>query len=190
MSITWSETKTMETITSWSDSLLSSPSSYWAANKVAIVREGKEISPSLQNTLIWLTHKRPSDHKSADPVGPLCLVCLYMYTWSLWGFLTLLPFPFVFPLSLLLPPPPSTPLPLLFGAFETSEYRHVQSFGGPRGLRFQTEGENKETRQCPRCKSYLPVTTGEKLLNITKRLDRRRRSEDCLVCCAHNHTVS
>lgn len=86
---------------------------------VAIVREGKGISPSLQKTLIWLTHKRPSDHKSTDPVGPLCLVCLYMYTSSLWGFRTLRPFPFVFPLSLLPPPPPlpppSTPLPLPFG---------------------------------------------------------------------------
>lgn len=88
--------------------------------RVSIVRKGKGISPTLPQTLIWLTHKRPSDHKSIDPVGPLCLVCLYMCTLSLWGFLTLLPFPFVSPLYLLPPPlPPSSPThPLLFGVLK------------------------------------------------------------------------
>lgn len=56
---------------------------------------------------------------------------------SPWGLLTLLPFPFVFPLSLLLLPLPPilTPLPLPFAVFQTSEYRRVLSFGAPRGPR-------------------------------------------------------
>lgn len=81
---------------------------------------------------------------------------------SPWGLLTLLPFPFVFPLSLLLLPLPPilTPLPLPFAVFQTSEYRRVLSFGAPRGPEIQTEGENKEPLQCPRCRSYLALPLG------------------------------
>ena len=194
----WAETKTIKTISKLkclTEALCYHPTPLTQLPiRVAILVEGKGISPSPQKTLIWLTHKRPSDHKRSDPVGPLCLVCMYMYTWSLWGFLTLLPFPLR--LSFI-PSPSSSSSASSFSSsssaarcFETSECRHVQSFGGPRGPRSRQRERNKETPQCPRYKSYLTITIGEKLLNITKRLDRQRRSEECLVCCSHNHTVS
>lgn len=97
------------------------------------------------------------------------------------GFLTLLPFPFVSPLSLLFPPPPSPPpllLSLLFGVFESSDYRHVLSFGGPRGLRSRQREKIKKIYSAPSTKAPLTITTGDKLLNINKRLSRHKRSED------------
>lgn len=150
---------------------------------VSIVREGKGISPALPQTLIWLTHKRPSDHESTDPVGPLCLVCLFKYTsCTLWGISH--------------PPPISLRLSFIpsfssssssashsssFSAvwcFESSDYRHVLSFGGPRGLGSRQREKIKKIYSAPSTKAPLTITTGDKLLNINKCLSRHKRSED------------
>lgn len=130
------------------------------------------------------THKRPSDHLSTDPVGPLCLVRSYTYTLSLWGFRTLL----LSPLLLSFTPSSSSSFSFSSSAvwcFLTSEYRHVVSFGAPGGPGSRQSEKNQETPLCPRCKSYLTIITGELLLNITKRLDGQRGTQDCLVCCSH-----
>lgn len=116
--------------------------------KVAALGESKGISPSLQKTLIRLTHKRPLDHKSADPGwAPLPRLPVHVTLRPHEDSSPSSPLPSVFPLSfLLLPLPPIlTPLPPPFAFpflfFETSECRRVQSLGAPRGPpEIQTEG--------------------------------------------------
>lgn len=83
-------------------------------------------------------------------------------TASPWGLLTLLPFTFAFPLSLLLLPLPPilTPLPLLFAVLKHLSADVFWALEHPGALRSRQREKNKEPLQCPRCRSYLALPLG------------------------------